>query len=1152
MGNEEEKKSPIALREEATLEFWRVNKIFEKTLEQTKNGKEFIFYDGPPFATGEPHYGHILAGTIKDAIPRYKTMRGFHVPRRWGWDCHGLPVENLVEKELGLATRKAVEEYGLEKFNAAAKASVLRYDAVWKKIVPRTGRFVDMDDAYLTMDWRYTESIWWSFKRLQEKGLIYRGLKPMHLCPHDETTLSNLEVALNYKELTDISVYVKFELVEGPGTFLLAWTTTPWTLPDNTALAVNADVIYVRARVETKEGSVTVILAKERLGVIKDSYTIEEEFLGAKLVGKKYKPVFPYYLEFLKRLDAETTPSKKYTVVAADFVTTTDGTGIVHIAPAFGEDDYELGLKEGLPAPQFVGMDGRFTKDVTDFVGLLVKPKPTKEEPDANQKTDIEIIKYLAKHGALFAKEKIKHSYPCCWRCDTPLLNYATTSWFVKVTDLKEKLVAENQKVKWVPTEIGEGRFGDWLKNAKDWAVSRSRFWGAPLPVWICEKCNEPEFIGSVAELAGRMKRNTYFVMRHGQAESNVANIVSVNEKNKDPLTATGRKQVVKAAEKLVANEGAKIDFIFSSPFERTRETAELVAETLGYKGEIMFDDRLRELGSFSFEGKSRSNRDVQYTVHSGVVPAGDETKELAAERVKEFFYDIDAKYVGKTILVVSHAGPLLAFGHEVMENAQVRKVPFSALPHDANFTIDLHRPFVDAAEFPCAKCGGVMHRVPDVFDTWYESGSMPFASVHFPFEHGEKNQKEPSRFPANFIAEGQDQTRGWFYSLLVLGCGLFGQSPYQNVVVNGIILDETGRQKLSKKLKNYPDISLVLNKYGADAMRYYLLSSPVVKAEDLAFSEKGLDEVVKKISNRLDNVYAFYALYSDGKVAASTKSKNILDRWILARLAQVGGEVTDALERYELDKATRPFGDFLDDLSTWYIRRSRDRFKGENAEEALATTRFVLEELAKLLAPFMPFAAEDLYQKVKSAKGAQSVHLETWPEFKKADEKLLTNMVKARMLVSLALEARAAAGIKIRQPLSTVTVGREGVLHPEFQDELYELMRDELNVKKIVYTSSQTELVTLDTIITPELRLEGVARDLIRFIQELRKKKGLLPSQDITLTIATSPEGRHVLKMFMDKVKNITRAKELVFAEKLSAAEKISIENFEFSVSLE
>src|SRR3989339_1860090 len=484
---EEQKDTQVSLNEKRILKFWRENKIFEKTLEQKADDK-FVFYDGPPFATGEPHYGHILAGTIKDAIPRYQTMRGNFVRRQWGWDCHGLPIENLIEQELNLGHKKDIEEYGVDKFNESAKNAVLRFDSNWKEVVPRLGRFVDMEHAYKTMDATYTESIWWAFKTLHEKGLVYEGHKIMYVCPRCETPLAQSEVAEGYTDLTDISVTAKFELADEPGTYLLAWTTTPWTLPGNVAIAVNKDIDYVKVEAE----GIKYVLAKERLeSVFNTPYKIEKEFKGSELVGKSYIPVFDYYLNDKTIKNHE----NGWKVYHADFVTAESGTGIAHEAPAFGAEDMELGIKEKLPFVQHVSMSGQFKPEVKDFAGKYVKQKGD------TQSADIEIIKYLAQKGTLFSKEKIVHSYPLCWRCETPLLNYASSSWFVEVSKFRDKLVEENKKIHWVPESIGTNRFGKWLEGARDWAVSRARFWGAPIPVWKCNKCEKPFVVGSLSDI---------------------------------------------------------------------------------------------------------------------------------------------------------------------------------------------------------------------------------------------------------------------------------------------------------------------------------------------------------------------------------------------------------------------------------------------------------------------------------------------------------------------------------------------------------------------------------------------------------------------------------------------------------------------------
>ncbi len=1118
MGKKEatNQKSSIAEREEKTLAFWRERKIFEKSVENppaggAKNG-EFVFYDGPPFATGLPHYGHILPGTIKDIIPRYKTMRGYRVPRRWGWDCHGLPIENLVEKELGLETKKDIEKFGIEKFNERARASVLTYEKEWREIIPRTGRWIDMDNAYKTMDVSYTESVWWSFKNLFEKKLIYRGFKSMHLCPRCETTLSNFEVNQGYKDITDISVYVKFELVDEPNTFLLAWTTTPWTLPGNAALAINPNIKYQRIK---KDGAEYILAQNLVEKVLKTDYEILEESVGEKLVGRSYKTLFDYYQKMGK-------------VYAADFVSTEEGTGIVHIAPAFGEEDYQLSLREKIPLIQHVGTDGRFKAEVADFAGELVKPK------DDHQATDIKIIKYLAGKNLLFAKEKIVHSYPHCWRCDTPLLNYASSSWFLKVTDekLKEKIIAENKKVQWVPEEIRDGRFGKWLEGARDWAISRSRYWGSTLPVWECAECKAQEVFGSVEELKKKLPQsgNKYYLMRHGEAESNVKGIIT-SDLNGNSMTEKGREQVL---EKLPFIKDAKISLIFSSDLVRTRETTEIIASELGYAQEkVIYDNRLRELnfGDYSGEDIKAYHRhfgseDARFSARP---PNGENLTDLR-KRVMNLLYELESKYQDQNILLVSHGDPtwLMQIGAGgatpdnadtsravfYLQNGEIKELNFVALPHNADYELDLHRPYIDEVKFKCGKCVGEMSRVPEVFDTWYDSGSVAFAS---------NNLRE--LVPADFIAEGLDQTRGWFYTMLVLGTALFGQSPYKQVVVNGLVLAEDGK-KMSKRLKNYPELTDVLDKYGADALRYYLIASPLVRAEDAAFSEKGLDEVVKKIILRLENVLAFYELYQkendnteNNREAKLENSKNILDQWILSRLAELNREVTENLEKYELDKAARPLALFVDDLSTWYLRRSRKRL------EALTVLRHVLLEFSKILAPFMPFLAEEIYKKLKSEKNKESVHLEVWPEWGKVDEKLLNEMSEARRIVSLGLELRAQAGIKVRQPLAKL------IIKNQISGEYQEIIRDELNLKEIVSRSDLPTELELDTTLTAELREEGELRDLMRVIQDARKEAGLLPGELAVLT--ANPAKQKLIEKNEVELKQTCALAEITFDER-------------------
>ena len=610
--NNQSHKSSTAQSEESVLSFWHEHKIFEKTLEKKSPKGIFTFYDGPPFATGLPHYGHLLAGTIKDIIPRYKTMQGYHVPRKWGWDCHGLPIENLIEKELGLETKKDIEDYGIEKFNSAARNSVLRYESEWKRYVPRSGRFVDMENAYMAMDSEYMESIWWVFSELYKKGLTKEGFKAMHLCPRCETTLSNFEVNQGYKDVTDITVTAKFELRDEPGTFLLAWTTTPWTLPGNVALAVGADIDYVKLKdvqidlkFQDKSNEIKNIglYSSELVIVSKDiflknsvefpgtpglyrwkekpesTFQIVSEMKGSELAGKSYIAPFDYYQNDPEVENAE----NGWKVLTADFVTTEDGTGIVHIAPAFGSDDMQLGQDNALPFIQHISKNGAFkhvfsqTIDGGDFAGMLVKQK------NDLMSTDIEIIKRLAHDGKLFSKQKIVHSYPHCWRCDTPLLNYATTSWYVDVPRIKDTLIASNETVNWVPEHVGDGRFGKWLEGARDWALSRSRFWGTPLPVWYNPTTEQNVIIGSYDELCSYAKKsgNTYYAIRHGESESNITDMVNAHSDIHNPLTEKGKAQILEQVSAL-QEKNIHIDIILTSPMQRTQETAQLLRTGLG------------------------------------------------------------------------------------------------------------------------------------------------------------------------------------------------------------------------------------------------------------------------------------------------------------------------------------------------------------------------------------------------------------------------------------------------------------------------------------------------------------------------------------------------------------------------------------------
>ncbi len=1146
-------KSEVVLREEEVLAFWKEKDIFNKSVEKEAPNGDYVFYDGPPFATGLPHYGHILAGTIKDAVPRFWTMNGYRVMRKWGWDCHGLPVENLIEKKLGLATKRDIEDYGVQNFNEAAREAVLEYRDDWKQIIPRLGRWADMDNDYRTMDASYTESVWWVFSELNKKGLVYEGFKSMHLCPRCGTTLSNFEVNQGYKDIKDIAVTVKLPLVDEPDTSLLVWTTTPWTLPGNFAAAVHNDVVYSKVKI----GEEFVILAKERLVQLGDTpYELVEEFKGEKLVGRSYVPPF----DFWKERGVE-NKENAWKIYHADYVEIgKEGTGAVHLAPAYGEEDLKLAQENNIPIVHHVDESGRFMDFIEGFECRLVKPKDDDDAEITHLDADIEVVRALATKGVLFKKENITHSYPHCWRCDTPLLNYATTSWFVRVTDIKDKLVAENSKVHWVPSHVGDNRFGRWLEGARDWAVSRQRYWGAPLPIWRNPVTEEYKIFGSLEELTSHAKKsgNKYFIMRHGEAESNASGVVSTNIKASNPLTAEGKAQVEKAAMTL-SDKG--ITHILISPYERTSTSALILAEKLGLDSENIIEDvRLGEILVPEFDGKTGD----EYRAFLGAdwvnkkTDNGESWLEVK-RRVGTALYEYEAKYNNAKILVMSHNSPLRmmelivaggtlggTFSHDDdgqrFENGEVREINFTPSPHNDNYELDFHRPYIDDFEV-FDEDGTRMERIKDVFDCWFESGAMPYGQHHYPFENKERFTKE--LFPANFIAEGLDQTRGWFYSLIVLGEALFDESPYKNVIVNGLVLAEDGK-KMSKKLQNYPDPIELVSRIGSDAIRYYLLSSSIIRGEDLNFSEKEATEQMRKNLGRLHNVLQMYEMFADG-TEASDMSKNVLDRWIIARLNKVINEATEGFKNYELDKATRPITDFIDDLSVWYLRRSRDRLKGEDAEDkklALGTLRYILQNLSLVMAPSMPFYADYLWMRIRKEDAPESVHLAKWPDTKEVDQIVLGEMSLVREFVTLALEARTKAGIKVRQPLQKLR------LNIEMETEYANIVAEEVNVKEVVSDINSSERAVLDTNITPELKLEGDSRDFIRAVQEMRKAKGLSPNDRISLLVKASEGGEEIIKTFETEIKRVVGADTITFGD--ASGEEIKAGEYLFIVEIQ
>lgn len=857
--------------EKKILELWEEERIFEKSVAGRPASKAFIFFDGPPFASGLPHYGNLLASIIKDVVPRYWTMRGFRVGRRFGWDCHGLPVENEAEQQLGLKSRTDVLDYGVAEFNEYCRNLVLRYTGEWKEVIQRVGRWVDWSNQYRTMDTEFMESVWWVFRSLWDQGLIYEGYKSLAYCPRCATPLSNFEVNQGYRETRDPSITVRFKVREEKNTSLLAWTTTPWTLPSNTGLAIGREIPYVR--VTMRSGEQLVVARALREQVFREQ---QEEITGVEdqsaeaLLGLTYEPLFDYF--------ASLRAEGAFRVVAADFVSTENGSGIVHIAPGFGEDDYHLGKREGLPAPCPIDEDCRFTAEVGDYEGEFVKD------------TDPQIVAALRASGHLFSKSSIVHSYPFCWRCDSPLIYRAVSTWFVKVEKIKERMLAANQEIWWIPEHIKDGRFGIWLEGARDWAISRNRYWGTPLPIWRNEESGETVCIGSRAELEELCKH-----------------------------------------------------------------------------------------------------------------PVG-----------------------------------------------------------------DLHKHIIDAIEIPSSNGSGTLKRIPEVLDCWFESGSMPYAQSHYPFENREYFERN---FPADFISEGLDQTRGWFYTLTILGTALFDRPAFKNCIVSGMLLAEDGR-KMSKRLKNYPEPTEMMDLYGADALRLYLLNSAVLKAEEMRLTEKGIKESLRSVIIPLWNSYSFFVTYAniDGwepQGREGAESDHQLDRWIVSELQSLIREINTEMESYRLYKTVPAMVSFTQKLTNWYIRRSRRRFwKSEDDSDkasAYSTLYQVLVNLVKGLAPVLPFITEAIYQDLVRSRAVdvpESVHLCDMPQ---ADESRCSTALEEQMdlairAVVLGRSLRNKHRLKTRQPLQHLYLLPPDEGSRRSLKEMVGLISDELNIKEVVVVEDETE----------------------------------------------------------------------------------------------
>ncbi|MCQ2377907.1 MAG: isoleucine--tRNA ligase [Victivallaceae bacterium] len=911
--------------EEEILKFWRDEKIFARSLDKNRGKEEFVFYDGPPFATGLPHYGHLLAGTIKDVIPRYQTMRGKYVERRFGWDCHGLPIEALAQDALGISGTHEIKKFGVDKFNEQCRSMVQRYVAEWRNTVTRMGRWVDFDHDYKTMDRSFMETIWWVFKQLWDQGRVYKSYRIMPYSWKLSTPLSNFEAGSNYKEVQDPAVTVRTPVISGADpawgkTYLLVWTTTPWTLPENLAICAGAGVDYAVVRDLADPERSCYVMAKARMQSIfrkEGSFEIVAEMKGSALKNWRYEPIFPYFADFARE--------GCFVVLNDDYVSTDDGVGLVHIAPAYGEDDFRVCREAGITAiADPLDASCNFTAAIPEYAGRFCKD------------CDRDIIARLKAEGKLVHQSTITHSYPFCDRTDTPLIYRAIEAWYVKVEDLHEKLAANNSDVHWTPDYVGGKRFGNWLENARDWNISRNRFWGSCIPVWINDDDPEDRIcVGSAAEL-----------------------------------------------------------------------------------------------------------------------------EELSGEKVT-----------------------------------------------------DLHKHYID--RIVIRRDGKTYHRTPEVLDCWFESGSMPYAQQHYPFENKEHFE---ANFPADFIAEGLDQTRGWFYTLMVLGTCLFDRSPYRNVVVNGLILAEDGR-KMSKRLKNYPDPMEVIHRCGADALRLFMLGSQVVRAEDLKFSEAGVREILRSVMIPMWNALSFFVTYANvddyrpaEKVAPPEHPANVLDRWILSSASQMVQELREELDRYNLQKAANRFSRFIDDLTNWYIRRSRRRFWKSAADsdkrEAYETLHYVLLLFAKSAAPFIPFTTEAIYRTLRTESMPESVHLCDYPTPDDCrDEKLEMQMRYTMLAVTQGRFLRTANNLKVRQPLARAILAAPDAEIEAMLRETAPIIAEELNVKAVEFRSDEEELVKRSCKANFKTLGKKLGKDMKAAAAKIEKLSGkeigmILDGKDFTLVL--------------------------------------------------
>jgi len=1116
-------------KEEEILNFWRKNKIFEKSVENRRKSRPFIFYEGPPTANGQPGLHHVLARSFKDLICRYKTMQGFLVERKAGWDTHGLPVELEVEKELGFKNKTEIEKYGIRQFNEKAKASVWRYKEEWERLTERMGYWIDMKNPYITFEPDYIETVWWLIKQIAQKGLLYKSYKVLPYCPRCSTPLSSHEVSLGYEIVKDPSIYAKFQILNPKSEilnkfqipnskfYLLVWTTTPWTLPANVAIAVDAKLDYKLWQTENE------ILISYLKPPQKESKLLGE-IKGKELIGEKYEPLYFHSLK-------EQEDKKIYEVVEGSFVSIEEGTGLVHLAPAFGEDDMELAKKLGLAFIQNIDDKGCFNEELQEVPEI--KGKFFKE---ANPL----IFQNLEERNLLYSGDLkgTTHEYPFCWRCHTPLLYYAFEAWYIKMSQVKKDLMRNNQKINWVPQYIKDGRFGQWLSDVKDWALSRNRYWGTPLPIWECEKCGHDEIIGSLKELQEKVLVSPkFYYLRHGESTSNIKRYISCYpEKTPSHLTEKGKKEIQKIAQIL---KKENIGLIISSDLTRTKETAEIISQALKIK--IITDSRLRETNVGIYNGRSvEEYQKIFENLDQRYIKAAEGGENLieVRKRMLEALKDAADKYPQQNILIVSHEESLSTVLNKYRPQLGEKGIiPYKAWPLNDDGELDLHRPYIDEIKIKCPQCGSEMKRREEVIDCWFDSGSMPYAQWHFPFEQF-ANLNLPVRkmikripFPADYICEAVDQTRGWFYTLLAISTLLDLGPSYRNVINLGLILDEQG-EKMSKSKGNVVEPMEIIEKYGVDALRWYLftVNRP---GEEKRFFETDLLNFQRRFLNTIWNVRLFYQTYAF-KGEAKISHPSLLNQWILADLEETKAKVINLLDHYSVFEATKVLDSFVDDLSRWYLRRSRRIFqKSDNQTEWKTSSlalRMVLQELMLLLAPFCPFFSEIIWQELKEEKSKESVHLADYPkgERKHQNKKILILMQEIRDLSAKVLSLRQKENIKVRQPLNLLKIkDKKSTIKNHLA--LLEILKEEINVKEIIFDKDLASDIELDTTITPELKEEGMIRELIRQIQEERKNQSLIPQDKIKIMLeVTNPKLQSILKKEDEFIKQKTGAEEI------------------------